>query len=30
LPFIRMGEYIHLGQDTSFGLGKYLIEKIEE
>jgi CRISPR-associated endoribonuclease Cas6 len=25
LPFIKIGEYIHLGKDTSFGLGKYII-----
>jgi len=30
LSFIRMGEYIHIGQDTSFGLGKYSIKKIGE
>lgn len=26
LPFIKMGEYLHIGQGTVFGLGKYIIE----
>ena len=25
LPFIKLGEYIHIGKQTSFGLGKYKI-----
>ena len=25
LPFIKLGEYIHIGKQTSFGLGKYEI-----
>ncbi|MCM8786423.1 MAG: CRISPR system precrRNA processing endoribonuclease RAMP protein Cas6, partial [Candidatus Omnitrophica bacterium] len=25
LPFIKIGEIIHIGKNTSFGLGKYLI-----
>ncbi|GAI89505.1 unnamed protein product, partial [marine sediment metagenome] len=28
LPFIKLGEYIHIGKQTSFGLGQY--EIIEE
>ena len=28
LPFIKLGEYIHIGKQTSFGLGKY--EIVEE
>lgn len=27
LPFIKLGEYIHIGKQTSFGLGKYEIMK---
>ncbi|OQX79142.1 MAG: hypothetical protein B6D56_07575 [Candidatus Omnitrophica bacterium 4484_70.1] len=26
LPFIRLGETIHIGKNTSFGLGKYVVE----
>jgi len=26
LPFIKTGEYIHVGQGTAYGLGKYLVE----
>jgi len=29
LPFLRLGEYVHLGKQTSFGLGQYVIESIE-
>jgi len=29
IPFIRLGEYIHLGKQTSFGLGQYRIECLE-
>jgi len=25
IPFIKLGEYIHIGKQTSFGLGKYEI-----
>ncbi len=28
LPFIELGEYIHIGKQTSFGLGKYEIKEI--
>jgi len=27
MPFIRAGEVLHVGKNTSFGLGKYLIDK---
>ncbi|OQX86069.1 MAG: hypothetical protein B6D55_06585 [Candidatus Omnitrophica bacterium 4484_70.2] len=26
LPFIKLGEMIHIGKNTSFGLGKYVVE----
>jgi len=26
-PYLKVGEYIHLGKNTSFGLGKYLIKE---
>lgn len=26
MPFLRLGEILHIGKNTSFGLGKYLIE----
>ena len=26
LPFIKLGEYLHIGKGTAYGLGKYLIE----
>ena len=26
LPFVKMGEYLHVGQGTVLGLGKYMIE----
>jgi CRISPR/Cas system endoribonuclease Cas6 (RAMP superfamily) len=28
LPFIILGQYIHVGKGTSFGLGKYEIERV--
>jgi hypothetical protein len=28
MPFIKLGEYIHIGKQSSFGLGKY--EMMEE
>ncbi len=29
MPFIRLGEYFHIGKAATFGLGKYIIEKEE-
>lgn len=26
MPFVRLGEVLHIGKNTSFGLGKYIIE----
>jgi hypothetical protein len=26
IPFLILGEYLHIGKNTTFGLGKYLIE----
>jgi len=30
LSLIKIGEYVHVGNDTSFGLGRYVIDKIVE
>lgn len=29
MPFIKLGEYIHVGKQTSFGLGRYEIEEVK-